>query len=74
MTQPAPETIEREKDKLWLTDAELYRWLGLPREVAQPVITQLEAKNGFPKKQKLWGDRRYKPAVRAYLDRLYGAQ
>jgi len=72
MSQPSPETIERERDKLWLTDAELYRRMGLPREVAKPVIEQLEAKAGFPRKQKLWGDRRYWPAVKAYLDAQYG--
>jgi len=30
MTQPAPETIEREGSKLWITDAELIRWIGVP--------------------------------------------
>lgn len=30
MTQPSPQTIEREKDKLYLTDAELIRRLGVP--------------------------------------------
>lgn len=72
MTKPRPETIEREKDKLYVTDAELYRRLGLPREVAKPVIEHLEAKGGFPQKQKLWGGRRYWPAVKAYLDRMNG--
>lgn len=72
MTAPSPETVEREKDKLWLTDAELYRRLGLSRGVAKPVIDELMAKGGFPKKQKLWGNRWYWPAVRAYLDALYG--
>jgi len=29
MTAPAPETLEREKDKLYLKDAELIRRLGV---------------------------------------------
>ena len=29
MTSPRPETLEREKDKLYLSDAELIRWLGV---------------------------------------------
>lgn len=28
MTSPSPDTLEREQDKLWLTDAELIRRLG----------------------------------------------
>lgn len=30
MTSPAAETLEREKDKLYLTDAELIRRIGVP--------------------------------------------
>lgn len=72
MTSPAPETIEREKEKLFITDAELIRRLGVPERVARPVINELERKPGFPRKLKLWGDRRYWPAVEAYLNRTYG--
>jgi hypothetical protein len=71
---PGPETVEREKDKLWLTDAELIRRMGVPKEKAQEAIRMLDSKpSGFPKKQKLWGDRRYWPAVEAYFDKHYGA-
>lgn len=70
MTQPAPETIEREKDKLYITDAELIRWLGVPAREARATIRELEAKAGFPRKQALFGGRRYRPAVKAYLDKL----
>lgn len=72
MTAPRPETLEREKDKLYVTDAELIRRLGVPEKMARQVIRELEAKSGFPRKQKLWGDRRYLPAVLAYLDRING--
>jgi hypothetical protein len=73
MTAPAPETIEREKDKLYVTDAELIRRLGVPAKTARAVIQELDAKaTGFPQKQKLWGDRRYWPAVKAYFDRHNG--
>lgn len=72
MTQPAPETIERERDKLYLTDAELIRRLGVPERLARATIHQLESKAGFPRKQALWGNRRYWPAVKAYLDRTNG--
>jgi len=32
MTTPAPETIEREQGKLYLSDAELIRRLGVPEK------------------------------------------
>jgi predicted DNA-binding transcriptional regulator AlpA len=71
MTQPRPETIEREKDKLFLTDAELIRRMGVPENVARQTIDELTNKCGFPQKQKLWGGRRYWPAVKAWFDRTY---
>jgi hypothetical protein len=65
-------TVERER--LYVTDAELIRLLGVPERTARAAIHALDANpaSGFPKKQKLWGDRRYWPAVRAYLDRTSG--
>ncbi len=72
MTTPRPETIEREKDKLYITDAELFRWLGVPRATLRPILIELENKHGFPKKQALFGGRRYKPTVKAWLDRYNG--
>lgn len=72
MSTPNTETLEREQDKLWVTDAELIRRIGVPEKKAREAIRMLEAKSGFPRKQKLWGDRRYWPAVKAYFDSLYG--
>lgn len=74
MTSPAPETIEREQSKLYVTDAELIRRLGVPERTARAVIQALDQQrgSGFPPKQRLWGDRRYWPAVKAYLDRTNG--
>lgn len=74
MTVPSSDTIEKEKDKLFLTDAELIRWLGVPEPEARAAIKQLEAKSGFPRKQKLFGDRRYRPAVKDYLDKMLGVK
>ena len=72
MTMPAEETIEREKDKLWVKDSELIRRLGVPEKQAREALRLLETKPGFPRKEKLWGDRRYWPAVKAYFDAIYG--
>ena len=72
MTSPSDTTIEREKDKLFVTDAELIRRLGVPEKIARPMIREAEEKMGFPRKQKLMGDRRYWPAVQAWLDKRFG--
>lgn len=74
MTAPAPEVIEREKDKLYLTDAELIRRLGVPEKIGRAALRMYDCTrgSGFPPKQKLWGDRRYWPAVKAFLDRTGG--
>lgn len=73
MTLPAiADTAER--PGLYVTDAELIRRLGVPEKVARQAIQMLDAdpRSGFPRKSKLWGDRRYWPAVTAYLDRANG--
>lgn len=59
---------------LYITDTELYRRLGLPRDKARVTIDSLDKNgaSGFPKKQPLFGNRRYWPAVKAFLDRLNG--
>lgn len=72
MTTPAAETLEREKDKLYLTDAELLRRLGVPPKLVKPLLPALEAKHAFPKKSAFFGDRRYWPAVKAWLDKHEG--
>lgn len=56
---------------LWVTDAELIRRSGVPEKVAREAIRTLDRNpaSGFPRKQKLWGDRRYWPAVKAYFER-----
>ena len=38
MTMPAPETLEREQTKLYLTDAELIRRLGVPEKVLRAML------------------------------------
>ena len=67
-------TAKRAQEKLWVTDAELIRLMGVPERTARATLALLDSKpSGFPQKQKLWGDRRYMPAVRDYFDQRYGA-
>lgn len=59
----------------FVTDAELIERLNVPEKIAREAIRALDAdprKSGFPQKQKLWGNRRYWPAVKAYLHRTSG--
>ena len=62
------------RETLYVTDAELIRRMGVPEKIARAALHALDKDrgSGFPQKKKLWGDRRYWPAVKAYLDRTNG--
>lgn len=63
------------RETLWVTDAELIRRMGVPEKIARETLRALDLdprRSRFPQKNKLWGDRRYWPAVKAYLDRTNG--
>lgn len=48
MTAPSPDTIEREQSKLFVTDAELIRRLGVPEREAMPITLRDAAQHfGF---------------------------
>lgn len=68
MTAPSPAQLEREKQKLFLTDAELIRRMGLPEKVGRKFLKEMDAdpKKSFP--QKLMANRRYWPAVEKWMD------
>lgn len=72
----AAEKQDEETDGLYITDTQLYRRLGVPREKARVTIDTLDRNpdSRFPKKQPLFGNRRYWPAVKAYLDKLNGVK
>jgi len=62
------------EESLWVTDAEMIRRMGVPEKIARAAIHALDRDRGssFPQKKALWGNRRYWPAVKAYLDRTNG--
>ena len=68
------ETADDTRETLYVTDAELIRRLGVPEKVARAAIYALDRDrgSGFPQKKALWGNRRYWPAVKAYMDRTSG--
>lgn len=60
---------------LWVTDAELIRRSGVPRDKMRQTLHMLDKdykRSGFPQKKAIFGDRRYWPAVVAYFDRVGG--
>ena len=75
MTSPSPDTLEREREKLYVTDAELVRRIGLPDKDGYMLIRMFDenpAKYGFPQKSKLMSGRRYWPKVKAWFDKYEG--
>lgn len=67
---------QTDKDTLYVTDAELIRRSGVPEKIMRATLRKLDENgaSGFPRKHELFGNRRYWPAVRAYLDRLNGVK
>ena len=54
--------------KLWVTDEELIEESGVPKPKMQAVLDLMDRTplSGFPKKNPLYGNRRYWPAVLEY--------
>ena len=69
------DTLEQDsRDTLYITDEELIRRLGVPRKAMRAALHMYDhdLSKGFPQKQKLFGNRRYWPAVKAYFERING--
>jgi hypothetical protein len=56
---------------LFVSETELYWRLGVGAKTGRIAVGTLE-RHGFPPKQPLWGNKRYWPVVRHFLDRYYG--
>ncbi len=67
MTEIAAHVIET----VWVSDAELIRRSGVPEKVMRANLRALDGnpRSGFPRKEKLWGDRRHWPSVLDYWKR-----
>jgi DNA-binding Lrp family transcriptional regulator len=57
-------------DGLFVTDEQLAAKLGVSADTLRPAIRTLE-KRGFPRRDPLFGNKRFWPAVEAYLLSLY---
>lgn len=58
-------------EKLFMTDAEAAKALGIPTDEFKATVIVLE-REGFPLPDPIFKNRRYWPAVKAFLDRRYG--
>ncbi len=58
-------------EKLFMTDAELAKAIGLPTDEFKATAVVLQ-RSGFPVPDPVFKNRRYWPAVKAYFDRRYG--
>lgn len=59
-------------DTLYVTDAEIIRRSGIPRDRFYKILGELENKHRFPKKSPLFCGRRYWPAVKSWFDEFSG--
>src|SRR6266404_5149111 len=66
MTIHAPETLEREKDKLYVTDGEIARRMGVGINSGRKAMQKMRRHPKFP--PKTIGGKRYWPSVRDFLD------
>lgn len=73
LTEPESDDDSTSRTGLWVTDAEIIRRLGVSEKVGYTAIHRLEKSGlGFPEKQRVWGKKRYWPAVKDFFDRQYG--
>jgi hypothetical protein len=70
---PTSLKVEAPHIGLFVTDAEIIRRLGVSEKTGYGAIHRFEKSGlGFPEKQRVWGNKRYWPAVRAWFDNQYG--
>lgn len=63
---------EHDRGALFVSDAELIRWFGIGEKKGRQALATLDKELTFPKRDPLFSGKRYRPAVKAYLDRRSG--
>ena len=56
----------------FVSDLEIARRWGVGEKTARVAIREFERRPGFPKRDPMFGDKRYWPAVRAFMANRYG--
>jgi hypothetical protein len=74
----APELAQDELADVtfWVSDDELIQRVGGPRDLLRMTLAALDndPASGFPRKVKIWGDRRYWPGIKDYWKAVYGCK
>jgi hypothetical protein len=70
------QTHDRQKLSGFVTDAEMFRLLNIPQKDGAAAVVVLEKRGignlAFPRKDPLFGNRRYMPAVQLWFNKRYG--
>ena len=65
-------TSDSRCEGLFIFDTEMYRRMGVSEKVGRVAVRELEKRQVFPAKDPLFGNKRYWPAVQAFLDARAG--
>jgi hypothetical protein len=68
---PRSSRAEHAREGLFVSDAELYRRMGVGERTGRAAIFAMERAGHFPAKDPLFGNKRYWPAVRKALDQRF---
>jgi hypothetical protein len=68
---PRSTRAENVREGLFVSDAELYRRMGVGERTGRAAILAMENAGNFPAKDPLFGNKRYWPAVRKALDQRF---
>src|ERR1700676_4714296 len=70
---PKHDRASNVREALFVSDAEVYRRLGVGPRTGRIAIMMMEKGGLFPKKDPLFGNKRYWPAVAKAIDDRYSA-
>jgi hypothetical protein len=70
-TDESAECRKSRAEVLFVSDAEMFRRIGISEKIGRIAIRELEKQQVFPPKDPLFGNKRYWP-VRAFLDARSG--
>ncbi len=69
-----PEGRKSRAEVLFVSDTEMFRRIGISEKIGRIAVRELEKRLVFPPKDPLFGNKRYWPAVKGFLDARSGSQ
>jgi len=67
-----PECRKSRAEVLFVSDTEMFRRIGISEKIGRIAVRELEKRLVFPPKDPLFGNKRYWPAVKGFLDARCG--